>query len=135
MKTIVFVTPKNFRGLSVWKDGKQVVKFQPRGDMGTFATDDPKRIEEIRGLREYGTIIKEFKGEGVPKFESPTEILKGGLTSVTQQQIEEKEEVDKDKLIRFGELKGKLLKKDGNYRGDADPDEIAEYEELKELFE
>ncbi len=136
METIFISSPKH-KALQIWKGSKCLAKFEPRADFGVFITDDPKIIKAIKETPEFNKIVKIWEGKGQPQFERKN-IHHGVISTVDDVPEEVMEQLKKqnaNKFIRFGELKAKLLKKDGSYRGDASEEEIAEYEQLKKEIE
>ena len=122
-----------------------LAQFQPIGNKkGGFATNDPKIIEALKRVKDFGKTFDVLKDK-MPHFEDD-HIQKGAATSINAQQIEaQKKNLEEQnrlelakmkaeqskKFIRFGELSAKLLKNDGSYRADATDELKAEYEQLK----
>jgi hypothetical protein len=91
---------------------------------GHFITPDLVLAEKLRIHPMYGKKIHE-KGSVKPKAN-----LIQGIRSAATQPI-----LDRDnKLLRLGELRAKLLKKDGNVRKDAGEEEIKEMHELEQII-
>lgn len=141
METIFVSSPKH-KGLQIWRGSKLLAKFEPRGDFGIFITSDPKIVEALKKTPEFGKVIKIWEGKGMPHF-TRKNIHHGVITSVNdipselrerlKEEIKDEEvKIETDKYVRYGELKARVLRKDGSYRGDATAEEIAEYEKLKE---
>lgn len=103
-----------------------IVKFNPIGSMGRFATDNEELAEKLRAHPEFG---KRFMEIGMKAKENP-KIVQGLRSSETTPELG-KEAQNPEDLIEFGRLQATLLKKDGSYRKDASAEQIKQYEELK----
>ena len=116
--------------LKIW--GEKIVKGKNVGEMlasfapfGKFTTDDEQLIAK---LRDHGSYNKDFVE--LSKIVVPKGNLRQGIrSSATQPILGEKE-----KLIRLGTLREKLLKNDGSYRKDAPEEEINELTKIQELL-
>lgn len=95
--------------------------FTPDGISGIFITEDDELAERLQNHKEYG---KSFV-----KFERP------GKKRTVVHQGERSAGMSQENLVRVGELKASILKKDGSYRKDASEEEIKEYEQLLEGLE
>ncbi|RMG43485.1 MAG: hypothetical protein D6732_00045 [Methanobacteriota archaeon] len=122
-----------------------VAKFRPGGNFGTFATDDEEKIAKLKAHPLFNKAFKVWEKGKPPKFDSPVNHgvilsqndLPDNVRAMVEEKLKQPEPVevpqpDVEKYVRFGELKAKLLRKDGSYRGDAKDEEITEYEKLKE---
>ena len=116
--------------LKIW--GEKIVKGKNVGEMlasfapfGKFTTDDEQLIAK---LRDHGSYNKDFAEMG-KVVASKGNLIQGIRSSATQPILGEKE-----KLIRLGTLREKLLKNDGSYRKDAPEEEINELTKIQELL-
>ena len=132
---VIFSSRKT--ALKVW--GEKIVKGKNAGEMlasfapfGKFSTDDEQLIAK---LRDHGSYNKDFVELSKIAVSADRQVVpKGNLrqgirSSATQPILGEKE-----KLIRLGTLREKLLKNDGSYRKDAPEEEINELTKIQELL-
>lgn len=113
-----FSSPK--RNLRVWgENGKWNAAFEP---YGSFITDDEELIERLRGHGSYG---KDFVEAKMP-VEAKNNLIQGIRSAGNRPVLGERE-----KLIRLGTLRAKLLRNSGEYRKDAPEEEMKELDELK----
>lgn len=116
MKT-TFVS--QYRKFKLWF-GDDKIAFEP---YGRFSTDDERKIEALRNHPLFGRKFVEASMKP-PKNEN---IIQGIRSAGTQPVF------DKDaKLVRLGELRAKLLRKDGSFRKDASDEEKKELKEIRE---
>ena len=108
------------RNRKIWGEkGAWKISFAP---LGSYTTEDEKMIER---LRKHPLINKGIVETGkIPKPKSNN--IQGTRTAVTQS-IPGKDEM----LIRLGELRARLLRKDGSRRKDASDEDYAELLELQ----
>ena len=126
----LFVSPRN-RKMKIWGDvtvnNKRthvlLASFEPDG---RFTTDDQELIEKLKNHSAYGTGRNKFTMiNTIPKPKG--NVIQGIRSGGTQPVFDEKE-----KLIRLGALRAKLLKKDGSFRKDASEEEINELKSIQE---
>ena len=106
------------------------VEFEPIGSMGRYTTDNAELAEKLRKHPEFG---KRFMEIGLTAKENPTRVQ--GIRGSSDKPDLGKEAQDPKKLIRYGVLQATLLKNSGEYRKDASPESITEYEQLKKELE
>jgi len=116
------VTFSSRRGkLKVWgENAGWNISFAPYGN---FVTDDEQLIERLRDHGSYGKDFVEAKMPTQPK----DNLIQGIRSSGNRPVLGERE-----KLIRLGTLRTKLLKNDGEYRKDAPEEEITELETISQ---
>jgi len=125
MKVIFVSSPKHL-ALQLWEKSTCLAKFEPADNFGLFITEDKRIIEKLKKHPLFNKTFKIWKGSGMPHF-NRVNINHGVVSSLNN--------IDKNIYIKYGELKAKLLDKDGNYKKDASEDEIKEFEEIKGLVE
>ena len=113
-------------GKPVNGEPEYMVNFTPIGRIGRFSTDDEELAKKLREHPDFG---KKFMEISISAPENP-KIVQGIRSSSTTPELG-KEQISSERLIRFGALQATLLKKDGSYRKDAEPELIQEYEQLK----
>ena len=130
----VFVSPS--RNLKIWDEklvrgndgiernvGKKIAEFAP---LGRFVTEDTELIEKLKANPSYGVGKGKFiMIDTVPK---PKGNVIQGVRSAGTAVVFDKQE----KLIRLGELRARLLKKDGSFRKDASDEDINELKSIQE---
>ncbi len=95
-----------------------------RFDNGFFTTPDDVLAGKLRKHPMFGKKIHE---KGVVK--SQKNLIQGIRSAATQPVL------DRDtKLLRLGEFRARLLKKDGTVRKDADEKEVQEMHELEQII-
>ena len=132
----------------VWKNDKKLAQFEDMGGgYGAFSTDDEDLVIELKGHSAFGRGFNILEGAKFPKFYSLNTHV-GAQTSTSKEpdlekiRANEKAKAEleaartlaevKIKVKRFGELEGKWQKQDGEFRKDAPPNEVEEYNKLKQ---
>ena len=117
----MFIFTSPHRKFAVYGQGYKA-KFTPIGAIGSFQTEDEQLVEKLRTHPDYG---RRFVENALPK-KVESNIITDIRSAATRPVLSD------DKLIRFGELKAKLLKQDGSFRKDASSEEQEEYINLKQ---
>lgn len=131
----------------IWENDVKLAQFEDMGGgYGAFSTDDEVLVEKLKNYPNYGVDFYALEGAKFPKFFS-TNFHVGAQTSSTKEPDLEKIKANekakaeleaartvaevKRKVKRFGEIEGKWKKQDGEFRKDAPPEEVEEYNKLK----
>lgn len=133
----------------VWKDGEKLAQFEDiGGGYGGFNTNDEELINKLKSIGSFGQHFFCLEDEGkLPNFYR-TNTHVGPMTSLHREVDEEKLKANakaeaqleaarrlaelKPKIKKLGELEGKWLKNDGDFRADAPDDVKVEYNKLKQ---
>lgn len=127
-----FISKQTHRGLKIWLDKETPVQFLNAGTHGYFETKDSTIAEKLRKNHEFGIVFNEITKSKLGKLED----IKDGqmaetVTETVRDNVEPVLQVDVQKFIRFGELKGLLIKPDGQIKKTAPKELIDEYNNLK----
>ena len=121
--------------LKIW--GEKIVKGKNAGEMlasfapfGKFSTDDEQLIAK---LRDHGSYNKDFvELSKIAVSADRQAVPKGNLVQGIRSSALQPIPGEKEKLVRLGTLREKLLKNDRSYRKDATEEEIKELKTLQE---
>lgn len=131
--------------LQIWKDDKKLAQFEDMGGgYGGFSTDDDQLVSKLKEDPGFGRTFNSLEGASFPKFLDPrvhvgaqtskkddTDKIKANAKAEAELEAAKRFAEMKMKVKRFGELEGKWLKKDGEFRADIPDEEKEEYNKLK----
>ena len=128
------------QNLNLIKTNDGDLKRTQKSDSWIFVVDDSN--DEGKSIVKRAKKHKDFVDDASDEFYNgmkfrivdkiPTNKTGATIVKSFDPELNKKLQVD---AKRFGLLEGKLLKSDGNYRADAAPEDIAEYESLKKELE
>jgi hypothetical protein len=113
-----------------------IAAFINSGEFGLFITEDESIAELLRKHPLSGKAYKEVIDSHPPKFQPEPEInykVEGNqmIPIIVGEKKTEPIEFSAIKLVRYGELKGLLLKPDGELKKTASKELIEEFKKLK----